>query len=86
LVTMIPAFVVIAIGLNPSRTLVISQVVLSFGIPFALIPLVIFTSRRDVMGVLVNRRMTIVAAIVVAALISGLNVFLLAKTFAALGG
>jgi manganese transport protein len=86
IVTMIPAFVVIALGLNPSRTLVLSQVVLSFGIPFALIPLVIFTSRRDVMGVLVNRRMTIVAAIVVAALISGLNVFLLAKTFSALGG
>ena len=86
IVTMIPAFVVIALGLNPSRTLVLSQVVLSFGIPFALIPLVIFTSRRDVMGVLVNRRMTIVAAIAVAALISGLNVFLLAKTFGALAG
>ena len=86
MVTMIPAFVVIALGLNPSRTLVLSQVVLSFGIPFALIPLVIFTSRRDVMGVLVNRKATIFAAIVVAALISGLNVFLLAKTFAALGG
>jgi manganese transport protein len=86
IVTMIPAFVVIALGLNPSRTLVLSQVVLSFGIPFALIPLVIFTSRRDVMGVLVNRRMTIVAAIVVAVVISGLNVFLLAKTFGALGG
>jgi manganese transport protein len=86
IVTMIPAFVVIALGLNPSRTLVLSQVVLSFGIPFALIPLVIFTSRRDVMGVLVNRRMTIVAAIAVAAVISGLNVFLLAKTFSALGG
>ena len=86
IVTMIPAFVVITLGLNPSRTLVLSQVVLSFGIPFALIPLVIFTSRRDLMGVLVNRRMTIVAAIFVAALISGLNVFLLAKTFGALGG
>ena len=86
IVTMIPAFVVIALGLNPSRTLVLSQVVLSFGIPFALIPLVIFTSRRDLMGVLVNRRMTIVAAIFVAALISGLNVFLLAKAFGALGG
>jgi manganese transport protein len=86
IVTMIPAFVVIALGLNPSRTLVLSQVVLSFGIPFALIPLVIFTSRRDVMGVLVNRRMTIVAAVAVAALISGLNVFLLAKTFGALAG
>jgi manganese transport protein len=81
LVTMIPAFVVIGIGLDPSRTLVISQVVLSFGIPFALIPLVMFTSRRDVMGVLVNRRLTIAAAIAVAALISGLNIFLLGQTF-----
>ncbi|HEX9142079.1 MAG TPA: Nramp family divalent metal transporter, partial [Gaiellaceae bacterium] len=86
IVTMIPAFVVIALGLNPSRTLVLSQVVLSFGIPFALIPLVIFTSRRDVMGVLVNRRMTIVAAIVVAVVISALNVFLLAKAFGAIAG
>src|SRR5580765_2865087 len=85
-VTMVPAFVVIALGLDPSRTLVLSQVILSFGIPFALIPLVIFTSRRDVMGVLVNRKMTIVAAIAVAALISGLNIFLLAKTFGALAG
>jgi manganese transport protein len=80
-VTMLPAFVVIGIGVDPSRTLVISQVVLSFGIPFALVPLVIFTSRRDVMGGLVNRRATTVAACVVAALISGLNVFLLARTF-----
>src|SRR5437763_3445306 len=80
-VTMIPAFVVIGIGLDPSRTLVISQVILSFGIPFALIPLVVFTSRRDVMGALVNRRATVAAAILVAALISGLNIFLLAQTF-----
>ena len=50
LVTMLPAFVVIAIGVDPTRTLVISQVVLSFGIPFALVPLVVFTARRDVMG------------------------------------
>jgi manganese transport protein len=81
LVTMLPAFVVIAIGLDPSKTLVLSQVVLSFGIPFALIPLVMFTSRRDVMGSLVNRRSTIVAAIAVATLITGLNLFLLAQTF-----
>jgi manganese transport protein len=80
-VTMLPAFVVIAIGLDPSRTLVISQVVLSFGIPFALIPLVLFTSRRDVMGALVNHRLTTAIAATVAALISGLNVFLLAQTF-----
>ncbi len=81
LVTMIPAFVVIGLGLDPSRTLVISQVVLSFGIPFALIPLVVFTSKREIMGVLVNRRLTIAAAVVVAAVISGLNVFLLVQTF-----
>jgi manganese transport protein len=89
LVTMVPAFAVIAIQGNDgdvSRTLVVSQVVLSFGIPFALIPLVIFTSRRDVMGVLVNRRATIVAAALVAALISGLNIFLLAQTFGLAGG
>ncbi len=80
LVTMVPAFVVIAVGVDPSRTLVISQVVLSFGIPFALIPLVIFTARRDVMGPLVNRRLTTVAASLVAALIVGLNIFLLLQT------
>jgi manganese transport protein len=81
-VTMLPAFVVIGIGVDPSRTLVISQVVLSFGIPFALIPLVIFTSKRDLMGVLVNHRATTAAAAVVAGLISALNVFLLVQTFA----
>ena len=83
-VTMLPALVVIAIGVDPSRTLVISQVVLSFGIPFALIPLVVFTSRRDVMGPLANRRATTVAAAAVAALITSLNVFLLVQTFASL--
>jgi manganese transport protein len=80
-VTMIPAFVAIAIGLDPSRTLVISQVVLSFGIPFALIPLVYFTSRRDIMGVLVNNRVSTAVAAVVALGISALNVFLLAQVF-----
>jgi manganese transport protein len=85
LVTMIPAFAVIAWGLDPSRTLVISQVVLSFGIPFALIPLVIFTSKREIMGVLVNRRATVAAAACVAGLISALNVFLLAQTFGLAG-
>ena len=81
LVTLFPALIVAAIGLNPSRTLVISQVILSFGIPFALIPLVWFTSRRDLMGALVNRRITTVAATVVAGIISALNVFLLWQTF-----
>jgi manganese transport protein len=84
-VTMIPALVVIAIGLDPSRTLVLSQVVLSFGIPFALIPLVIFTARRDIMGPLVNHRATTAIAVVVAALICGLNIFLLVQTFGLVG-
>ena len=57
-VTMVPALVVLAIGVNPTAALVLSQVVLSFGIPFALVPLVTLTSRRDVMGVHVNRRLT----------------------------
>jgi manganese transport protein len=79
LVTMAPAFVVIGIGVDPSRTLVLSQVVLSFGIPFALVPLVLFTSRRGVMGELVNSRKTTAAAGLVAALIVSLNIFLLAQ-------
>ena len=81
LVTMAPAFAVVAIGTDPSRTLVLSQVILSFGIPFALVPLVLFTSRRDLMGGLVNNRVTIAAASVVAAIIVVLNVFLLVQTF-----
>ena len=87
-VTMLPAFLVIAIqGDNGdiSHTLVVSQVVLSFGIPFALIPLVVFTSKREIMGVLVNRRLTVVAASLIAALISALNLFLLAQTFGLTG-
>src|SRR5215212_10107767 len=76
-VTMIPALLVIAIGLDPSRTLVFSQVVLSFGIPFALIPLVVFTSKKKIMGVLVNHPVTTVVAGIVATLISALNVYLL---------
>jgi manganese transport protein len=81
LVTMIPALIVLAIGLNPTRSLVISQVVLSFGIPFALIPLVLLTRRRDVMGELANHKVTTAVAAVVAALISALNLFLLYQTF-----
>ena len=77
---MTPALIVLAIGLNPSRSLVISQVVLSFGIPFALVPLVLLTRRKDVMGALVNRRLTTVVAAIVAALIIALNVFLLVDT------
>lgn len=81
LVTMLPALVVIAIGLDPTRTLVLSQVGLSFGLPFALIPLVLFTRRRDLMGALVNHRVTTFVAWLVAALIVALNVFLIYTTF-----
>jgi manganese transport protein len=77
LVTMVPSLIVIAIGLDPTRTLVISQVFLSLGLPFAVIPLVLFTQRRDVMGVLVNRRATTVLLSLVAALIVALNLFLI---------
>lgn len=78
--TMLPALIVVAVGLDPTRTLVISQVVLSFGIPFALIPLVLFTRERGLMGVLVNHRVTTSVAWVVAGLIVCLNVFLLYDT------
>ncbi|MGH2873366.1 MAG: Nramp family divalent metal transporter [Solirubrobacteraceae bacterium] len=80
-ITMIPAIAVLAVGMNPTDALVLSQVVLSFGIPFALVPLVILTSRRDVMGVHVNRRLTTTLAWGCAILISALNVFLLYQQF-----
>ena len=80
-ITMIPAIVVLALGVSPTSALVLSQVVLSFGIPFALIPLLLLTRRRDVMGSHVNRRATTTVAVAVAALIGALNVFLLAQAF-----
>jgi manganese transport protein len=76
-ITMLPAIAVLAAGMNPTDALVLSQVVLSFGIPLALIPLVMLTCRRDVMGVHVNRPLTTGAAWGCAVLITGLNVFLL---------
>ena len=81
LVTMLPALVVIGFGIDTTRALVLSQVVLSFGIPFALVPLVMFTRRRDLMGDLVNHPLTSAAAILVTTLIISLNVFLLYQTF-----
>jgi manganese transport protein len=80
-VTMLPALVVIALGIEPTRTLVASQVVLSFALPFAVVPLVLFTSRRAIMGELCNRRSTTVVASLVAGLIVALNLYLLARTF-----
>jgi manganese transport protein len=79
-ITMAPALIVLAIGVNPSRVLVLSQVVLSFGIPFALIPLLHFCRDPRLMGGLVNRRSTTMVATVVVALIVGLNLFLVLQT------
>jgi manganese transport protein len=79
-VTAIPALVVLAVGIDPTAALIVSQVVLSFGIPFALIPLVVLTSRRSVLGADRNRVGTVVAATVVCAAIVALNVTLLALT------
>ncbi len=80
LVTMAPSLVVIAIGLDPTRTLVVSQVVLSFGLPFAIIPLVMFTCRTDIMGEMVNKRITTIVSGLIAAIIVVLNVYLIYKT------
>lgn len=77
LVTTLPSLVVIAMGLDPTRTLVISQVVLSFGLPFAIVPLVLFTSNQKLMGPLVNRRLTTAVAGCVAGLVVILNLYLL---------
>jgi manganese transport protein len=82
LVTLLPALVIIAIGLNPTRTLVISQVILSFCLPAALIPLVLFTRRRDLMGVLVNRPLTTALAVIVASVIVVLNALLVFRVLA----
>jgi manganese transport protein len=78
-VTLAPALIVIGSGTEPSRALVLSQVVLSFGIPFALIPLIMLTGKPELMGTLVNNRLTKVAAVVIAALIVVLNVVLLTQ-------
>lgn len=78
--TMLPALVVLALGLPTTDSLVVSQVVLSFGIPFALVPMVLLTRRRDVMGELVNRRLTTAAAATAAGLIIALNVYLIFDT------
>jgi manganese transport protein len=83
-ITMLPALVVLAIGVDPSRALVLSQVVLSFGIPFAVVPLVLFTGRRQIMGAHRNGGLTMVLAWGCAGLIVVLNLFLLYQQF--LGG
>jgi manganese transport protein len=80
-ITMIPALAILAARANPTSALVFSQVVLSFGLPFALFPLVMLTSRRDVMGIHVNRRVITIAGWACVAVITALNVILLCKQF-----
>jgi manganese transport protein len=77
LITMAPALVVLVLGVRPDTALVASQVVLCFGIPFALVPLVLITRDRAVMGDVVNRRVTTCAGAVIAGLIILLNAYLL---------
>jgi manganese transport protein len=79
-VTMLPALLVLGLGLPVTSSLVISQVVLSFGIPFALVPLVLLTRRADIMGALVNRRVTTAVAGGIAVVITTLNGYLLYAT------
>ena len=78
---MLPSLIVIFLGFDPTRTLVLSQVVLSFGLPFAVVPLVFFTQRRDIMGTLVNSRLTTILASLAALVIICLNVYLLVVIF-----
>ncbi|MEY8756037.1 Nramp family divalent metal transporter [Peribacillus frigoritolerans] len=79
-ITTVPPLLIILWGVNPSKALVMSQVILSFGIAFALVPLIMFTSNKKIMGSLVNHKITSGAAWLIAVLIIGLNLFLLYET------
>jgi manganese transport protein len=79
LVTMLPAFVVVGLGVNATKALVLSQVVLSIALPLPMIALLIFTGRRDIMGTFANGRLTRIAATIGAAAVLLLNVFLIAQ-------
>jgi manganese transport protein len=78
---MIPAFVVVGLGVDATNALVVSQVVLSFALPVPMIALVIFTSRRDIMGAFANPRLTAAAAVAATAIVLSLNAFLLLESF-----
>jgi len=80
LVTMVPAFVVVALGANSTNALVISQVILSLALPLPMISLIIFTSRTDIMGAFANTALTRVAAVIATAVVLGLNLVLIAQT------
>ena len=79
-ITMVPAFVVVAYGVNATQALVVSQVILSIALPLPMIALLMFTGRADIMGKFVNGRMTRVAAVVATAMVLLLNAFLIAQT------
>ncbi|HLV97324.1 MAG TPA: Nramp family divalent metal transporter [Ktedonobacterales bacterium] len=84
LITMLPALIVLGVGVDPTATLVISQVVLSFALPFAIVPLLLFTRRRDIMGALVNHRLTSLLGALVTLVIIALNLLLLWQVFSGL--
>jgi len=81
MITMTPALIIIALGVNPMNALVMSQVALSFALPFAIVPMMLITSRKDLMGSLVNKRSTKIAGWIITSLIVGLNAVLLYLTF-----
>ena len=81
LVTMMPAFVVVALGANATNALVISQVVLSIALPLPMISLLMFTRRADIMGQFANSRLTHIAALIGTAVVLLLNIFLILQTF-----
>ncbi|MDR3542346.1 MAG: Nramp family divalent metal transporter [Desulfosporosinus sp.] len=81
LITMTPALIIIALGINAMKALIMSQVVLSFALPFAIVPMLLITSRKDLMGSLVNKRSTKIAGWIITSIIVGLNAVLLYLTF-----
>jgi len=81
LITMLPAIIIIALGINPMTALVLSQVALSFILPFPIIQMLIIAKRKDLMGILVNKGFVRVLGVLIAAIIIGLNMVLLYLTF-----
>lgn len=80
-VTMLPTVIIVAIGVDPTKTLVISQVILSIVLPFPIIALIYFTQKKEVMGVLTNKRITTILSTIFAVVILGLNIWLIVQTF-----
>ena len=81
IISSVPALVILALVSDPTQALVMSQVVLSFGLPFALVPLLLFTARRDIMAQFTNRIVTTVVGTTITVVVLSLNAFLLARMF-----